>query len=365
MRIDRRRIDELARLIDHRDLDASTEARVEAHGDARSGRRREQQILHVAREDHDCRRLSPLSEAHHEIDFEADREFALPREANAFDEPGICGPATIGDVECGTDTELGGMGLAGLVRNVEGEIENALIATTQHGERAVRGDILDALAEVEVVRELRAFRVLAFEHLGGENALLPQPFAQVADELRILANALDDDVAGAVERGLDVGDALLGIDEFFGFLLGHERRIFEKEIAEGFEAGLTCDLRFGAPLGLVRRVQILELDLGASGIDRAGEVGRELALLLDAFQDTGAAQFELAQICEAHFQRSQLRIIEAPRLFLAVAGDERNGRAFVHERNRRGDLPCGDTKLRRDAPIDLIHLSPRLSMIRR
>ena len=102
------------------------------------------------------------------------------------------------------------MRLALLVRDVEVEREHTLVAAAQHGERPVRGHVLDALAEVEVVGELGALLLLALLDLGGEHALAPFPLAQGPDHGWRLSDALDQDVAGAVEGGLGVGHALVG-----------------------------------------------------------------------------------------------------------------------------------------------------------
>ena len=109
------------------------------------------------------------------------------------------------------------MRLARLVRHVEIEGEDALVAAAQHGERAMRRHVLDALAELEIVGELRAFLVLALAHSEASVALAPQPFAQAADQRGRLGDALDEDVARAFQRGLGVGDAFAGIDELRGF----------------------------------------------------------------------------------------------------------------------------------------------------
>ena len=78
----------------------------------------------------------------------------------------------------------------------------------------------------------------------------------------ILADALDEDMAGAFQRGLGVGDALVGGDELCGLRLGHQRRVLQQRIGERLEAGLARDLRLGAALGLERRVEVFQLDLG-------------------------------------------------------------------------------------------------------
>ena len=147
---------------------------------------------------------------------------------------------------------FGGMRLAVLVRHVEVEVEHALVAAAQHGERAVRGNVPDLLAEVEIVGELGALLGLVLRDLGGEHALAPFPLAQGADQGRLLGHALDQDVAGAVERGLGIGDAFFRIDELCRFGVGQQRGVAEKRVGERLETGLARDLRLGAALGLDR-----------------------------------------------------------------------------------------------------------------
>ena len=182
----------------------------------------------------------------------------------------------------------------------------------------MRGHLLDALAEIEVVGELGPVLLLALPHFGREHAFVPQPLAQGTDELGVLADALDEDVAGAVERGLGIRDAFVGRHELLRLSLRHQGRVLEEGISQRLEASFARNLRLGPPLRLVRRIQVFELDLGLGGVDRAGELGRQLALFLDALENSRAAILQLAQVAEPLFQLSELRVVEAAGLFLAV-----------------------------------------------
>ncbi len=90
-------------------------------------------------------------------------------------------------------------------------------------------------------------------------------------------------------------------------------------------------------------------------VDRARQLGRELALLLDALEHRGAAVFQLAQIDQALGQRAQLRVVEPAGLLLAVARDERHRRAFVEQRHGRGHLARADAQFIGNPLIDLVH----------
>ncbi len=70
-------------------------------------------------------------------------------------------------------------------------------------------------------------------------------------------------MARAIERGLLIGDALVGGEELGGFGRGIERRVGEQRIGQRLEARFARDLRFGAALRLVGRVEVFQLDLGA------------------------------------------------------------------------------------------------------
>ena len=49
--------------------------------------------------------------------------------------------------------------------------------------------------------------------MGADVPLLPDALAQVADEVGVLGEALDENGAGAVERGGSVRDLAVGVDE--------------------------------------------------------------------------------------------------------------------------------------------------------
>ena len=65
--------------------------------------------------------------------------------------------------------------------------------------------------------------------------------------------------------------------------------------------------------------------------DRRRELGRQLALLLDALEDRRAALLELAQIGQPLLERAQLGVVEPAGGFLAVARDEGHGGLVVEQ----------------------------------
>ena len=129
----------------------------------------------------------------------------------------------------------------------------------------------------------------------------------------------------------------------------------EQRLAQRLEARFARDLRLGAPLRLVRRVEVFELHLGRRADDRARQLRRQLVLLADGLEDGRAAILQLAQIAEPLFQLAQLRVVEPAGLLLAVARDERHGRALAEQLDGRRDLLEADAQLRGDALVDLVH----------
>ncbi len=66
-RIDGGCVEQLARAIDHGNLDAGADAGIKSHGRARTGRCRQQQILQVAGEDVDRFFFRPLAQVAHQV----------------------------------------------------------------------------------------------------------------------------------------------------------------------------------------------------------------------------------------------------------------------------------------------------------
>lgn len=180
-----------------------------------------------------------------------------------------------------------------------------------------------------------------------------QVVAQLAEQLGRLAELFGQDVARAVERGLHVGYTLLGVDVRGCLGLRVEQRVREEGLGERLEAGFAGDLRTRAALRLVRQIKVFEHLLAVGRVDRGAQFVGQLALFVDARQDRRAAIFKLAQIQEAFLELAQLRVVQVAGHFLAVPGNERNGRAFVEELHCRRDLARLDGQFGGDALYDL------------
>ncbi len=188
---------------------------------------------------------------------------------------------------------------------------------------------LERFVVLEVVTELGAFLFLAGDHAGTEDRFLLEETAQFFQQAGVFGEALHQDVLGALEDGLGVGEAFFGIDEARRFAFRCQRRIVEEAVGQFAEAGFQGDLALGAALLLVRQVQVFEAGLGVGELDVAGQGRGQLALLLDAGEDAGTPFVEFSQITQAFFQVPQLGVVQAAGHFFAVTGDEGYGRTLI------------------------------------
>ena len=145
-------------------------------------------------------------------------------------------------------------------------------------------------------------------------------------------------------------DALLRIDIGGRRRFGYELRILQQGARQRLEPGLPGDLRPRAPLRLVGQIQIFEPRLRVGGVERRGQLRRELPLRRDAFDDRGAPIVELSQVRQPLGECAQLRVVEPAGCFLAIAGDEGHGGLVVEQRDRGLDLGHAHLKFVSDSP---------------
>ncbi len=202
----------------------------------------------------------------------------------------------------------------------------------------MRGQLGERFRELEVVGELRAVVLLAGPHGGGHLAARPHRLPELADEVRILGEAFDEDGARTIEL-------LGGVPGRIGGGVADER------VGDGLVTGLAGDLRLGAPLRLERQVDVLEPRLGVGEHDLAAQRVVELALRLDRFEDRDAALVEFAQVAETFLESAQLGVVETAGRLLTVTRDERHGRAAVEQSHGRGHLVFADVEFLGDPPV--------------
>ncbi|MCW0448515.1 hypothetical protein NB706_001349 [Xanthomonas sacchari] len=332
---------QLAGGVDHRDLATGTDARVQAQGHARPGRRRQHQILQVVAEHRDRLGLGLFARLVEQVQQQVHVQLGAPGQATGIQQPAVARAALVGDAGAQRDAAFGVLVAGfGLAAGIQLQIHDLLATRAEQRQQPVRRNLGQCFGVIEVVAVLGAFLLLALGHAGADDAHLAQPRAQFADQCGILAPALHQDRARAFQRGLDVGHTLVGIDEAGGEGFRHLARIGQQAVGERFQPGLAGDLRARAPLRLVWQVQIFQPRLGVGGDDLRTQFVAELALLGDAGEHRSAALFQFAQIGQAHFQVAQLGVVEPAGDFLAVACDERDAGALVEQ----GD---GGARLRR------------------
>ena len=286
-----------------------------------------------------------------------------PSPAHGVVQPLVGRAALVGDVEFARDAGLVKARAAGRrlrrVFRLEIQIEHALLLAAIHREDAVRGHLRKRLRLVEIVGELGGLGrvLLVVLRLGCEAASAPHFLAQIADEVRVFAEALHQDRARAFERRGRVGHALLGIDERSGDGVGEFRWIVEQRIRQRLKPRLFRDHRLRAPLRLVGQIDVFEPRLRIRHHDLRLEHIVELALLADRVEDRGAALLQLAEVAEPLLQRAELRVVEHAGHLFAVARDEGHRRAAVQKLDGRLNLLRPHAKLFRNPLFDGFHQS--------
>ena len=185
----------------------------------------------------------------------------------------------------------------------------------------------------EVIREFGPLGFLPLNHHSRKLPLRAQMIAQTAQKRGILGQPLGQNVARAGQRSLGVGHGVR--DEPRGQPLRVRAAVCEQTLQQRLQPILARDHRLCAALGLEGQIQIFKHRLGFRPCKRTRQSVRQLALLGHRFHNGRAPLFQLAQVSQPLFERAQLRVIQAPRHFLAVARDEGHGRAIIQKRDGR------------------------------
>ena len=231
VRIDRVRRDQLARGIDHRDLDARAQAGVEPQHDLWPRRCGQHQVLEVGAEHIDRLGISLFARLRKQIEHQVQLKFCAPRETAGVKQPLVTGPPFRVDTGMQRDAALRlqvpGFGVGA---GVQIQLHELLAPRPQQREQAMGWNPRQRFGMVEVVAVLRPFGLLAFDHACADHADLAHPLAQAADQRRVLAPALQQDRARTVEGSLCVSDAFGLVDIARRGISRHPRRIGEQRI---------------------------------------------------------------------------------------------------------------------------------------
>ena len=306
VRVDGGGVDQLARGVADGHFHAGADAGVEPHDHARAGRGSQQQVAQVVGKDLDGYFFGVVAQAGEQVALGGQTELDAPGPGHALAQQVVGGAGLVRPAQVQRDAALGQARCCckfgscwrrlRLGQHQFG-IQNLQLPPTEHGQRAVAGDAADGFVVVVVVAEFGDFGVvlvLAGGQLALQQPFGPQPFAQGLHQRGVFSPALGEDVAHAIEHGGHRGEvfaalAFFGFHEELGGFLWVKRGIAPQLIGQRLDAEFARDHALGAALGLVGQVQVFQLLLGRRGLDRDAQLGRQLALLLDAFQDGGAA----------------------------------------------------------------------------
>ena len=348
VRVDRRGRGHLACRVGDRHLHAGPEPWIQADRDPLPRRGGQQQVAQVGGEDADRLVLGGLPEPDPDVHAQVHHDAGAPGPVHGGLQPGIGRAAIVADAETLGDARLV---LLVVGARVQREVEDLLLLAAEQGEHPVRGQPRERLAELEVVSELGTLDLLAVAHPRGHAAAGGHRLAQLAEQVGVLAEPLDQDGPGAVERRGRVGDVPADVDEARGLLLRVPAWVGEQQVGERLQACLAGQLGLGAPFRLVRQVEVFQPGLGVGLAELLVELVGQLALRGDFLPDRLPALVELAQVTQPLLERAQLRVVERAGGFLAVPGDERHGGAAVEQLDRGADLTARHAELGCDSLV--------------
>ena len=323
-------VQQLAGGVDHRDLATGAQARVEAQGGTRASRCGQQQVVQVMGEHVDRFGFGAVAQFAQQVGFQVGVELDLPGPAHHFAQPLVCGAVLVLDAELLTDHAFARVhGARQLVTDFQRGAENAFVTAAENRQGAVGRHAFERLVVFEVVAELGAFFLFAGDDAGAEDGFLLEVGTQFFQEAGVFGEALHQDVLGAFEGGLDVGDAFFRVDEARGFGFRGQRWVVEQAIGQITQAGFQGDLALCTTFLFVRQVKVFEAGLGVREFDVAFQLRGQLALFLDAGEDADTPFVEFSQVAQALFQVPQLGVVEAAGYFFSVTGDEGHRGAFI------------------------------------
>ena len=349
--VDHRRVQHLAGGVHHRHLAAVAVAGVKPHGDKALHRRLHQQGLEVEAEHFDGPLVGLLSEQAAHLPFH-----------RGEDQP------VVGVLGGGADEGHGG-GAGVQHRPADGDQGRLALHLHAHLEHAlplsaVDGQHLVALYPVQggaegVVEPVDGVLRLLGRGGGDQISLFPHQLPQALADVRVVGDALGDDVAGSLEGVLRRLHPLLRVDKGPGGLLRRRavRGLGEEQLGQRLQPLFAGHGGAGAALLLIGAVEILHLRQGGGGVDGGGELLRQLALALDGGLDLLPPLVQIAQVLQPVGQGAQGGIVHGPVELLAVAGDEGDGVALVNEAHHVLHVGLAPAQLPGQYLNDCVHIS--------
>ncbi len=210
----------------------------------------------------------------------------------------------------------------------------------------MRGRGGDGLRPGEVVLEPGALGLLLRAHVGAQDAFRPEKAADTGAGAGVVVDPLGDEVARALQRGVDRGDvkilghrASLGRDVAGGLARGIDGRVLpQDDIGERFEPSLSGDRRPRAAPGPERQVHVFERRERLGGVEPGPQRFRQEMTLQERGGDRLAAVVQDGELSQAVADGGDGHLVQRPGCFLAIAGDERDGRPVGQEGSGGADL---------------------------
>ena len=318
--------EEFAGLVDDGDLAAGAQAGVDAEDGDGASWRAEEKVEEVVAEDLNCVGIGAFLELEAELGLDGGAEQALPAVFDSQEE--VRGPVAF----CAEDVSAEEGGCTERLQFDE-EVEDALAFTAAYGEHAVGGDGFGSLAVVVVHLEF-CLLVDGVKRLAADDdALVVHELAGNFAEVSGLADDFGHDVAGSFECILGGEDGFFGIDEGGGEgTEGSSGGLLVPQVeGKRLQALFAGDGGFGAALGPVGQVKVLQLALVEGRFDAELEVVGKLTLFCDGGKYGFTSCGEVAEVGELLLDGADLDLVEVAGCFLTIACDEGDCAAFVQQ----------------------------------
>ena len=349
--IDHRRVQDLSGGVHHRQLAAGAEGRIPAqHHCALDGRLHEE-LVQVLSEHQDGAVLGLLRKAV--------PEFALNRRR---DQPCVAvldGPLhrVPGRRVVSADQPALQKAQDLVLRRLDGHFQDLLLLAAVDRQDTVSGGLRHRFREVIVsLVDRLLFLILGF---GGKDAPTLRHGAHIAADRGRVGETLRQNVTGPLDGFFHSRDALfLGKIGLCLLFQGLFRLLGPQNVRQTAQPLLHGDGRAGGPLRPERTVQVVEGDAGLRSFDGSPQLLGQLSLGLDGLQDLLFLFLQVSQRGQSHSQSTQLFVVQRARGLFPVAGDERNGAAFVDQLHGGVHLPVLNAEFRRDFLNDIHSFPP-------
>ena len=280
----RKRIDHVGRQnfagrIDHRHLDPGPDPRIQAHRRLATGRRRQQQVLQIARKNPDRLGLRPFPHLADQVQREAGPQLDPPRPSRSFTEPSIAQTTPAAAHNRATGPLRRAFALRSIWVHLYVQRQEALVLPAQHRQDPMRRCRRPSLCMRKVIREFCPRRFLSGHPFGHQPRHLLHMAPQAPQQVSILRQPFGQNIPRALQRHLGIRHAVF--DKPRSQTQRVRRAIRQNPVQQNLQPQLPRNHRLGPPLWLVGQIQILQRRLGHRPANRLDQSLGHLALLGD------------------------------------------------------------------------------------